>query len=199
MEKRFYYLKANHSDANSRVMVPLNPQARGFSLTELLSVVVILGILTFVGIDINLQQRNREEVNALTISLAGWLEQVRKSALLGAGCTVSISSSVSGDALVASATTTNATTQITSPATCLTSNPLRGDDVASISPSSSFSITSPTIQFTPRGTVSPLSNSVINVVVKKLPNGPTRCIAIKGLIGNITISRGDQCGEQERF
>jgi prepilin-type N-terminal cleavage/methylation domain-containing protein len=180
-------------------MVPVDSRTKGFSLPELLSVIVILGVLTVAGVEINLQQKNREEVNALTITLAGWLEQVRKSALLGAGCTVTIRSSVSGDALVASAATTSTTTQINSQTACLTSNPLRSDDIASISPSSSFSITSPTIQFTPRGTVSPLSNSVINVVIKKQPSGPTRCIAIKGLIGNITISRGDQCGDQERF
>jgi Tfp pilus assembly protein FimT len=180
-------------------VVPLIQHNKGFSLSELLGIIVILGVLTVAGVEISLQQKNREEANALTVSLAGWLEQVRKSALLGAGCTVTISSSVSGDAVVASATTTNPTTQITSPITCLTSNPLKNDDIISIAPKSTFVISSPIIQFTPRGTVSPLSNSVINVVIKKQPSGPTRCISIKGLVGNITISPGDQCGDQERF
>lgn len=180
-------------------MVPLNKNAQGFTLTELLSVIVILGVLTMAGIQVNLQQKNREEVNALTSSLAGWLEQVRKSALLGAGCTATVNSSISGNAVVASATLTNSNSQITSPTACLSNNPLKSDDIASISPQSRFTISGQQIQFTPRGTVNQASGSSTNLVITRSPGGPSRCIAIAGLIGNISISKGDGCGDQQTF
>jgi Tfp pilus assembly protein FimT len=180
-------------------MVPLAKPQKGFTLPELLSIIVILAVLTITGIQVNLQQKNREEVNALTISLAGWLEQVRKSALLGAGCAATINSSISADAVVASATATNPNTQITSSTACLSNTPLRSDDIAAISPNSSFVVTEKKVEFTPRGTVKQESESRINIVIRKQPSGPSSCISIRGLIGNITISKGDQCGDQETF
>ena len=180
-------------------MVPLKQHVQGFTLTELLSVIVILGVLTMTGIQVNLQQKNREEVNALTSSLAGWLEQVRKSALLGAGCTATVNSFISGNAVVASATLTNTSSQINSPTACLSNNPLRSDDVASISPQSKFTISGQQVQFTPRGTVNQTSGSSTNLVIMRNPGGPSRCIAITGLIGHISISKGDECGDQQTF
>ena len=174
-------------------------KSHGFSLPELLIVVAILGVLTTLGIQANRQLKEREEVNALAISLAGWLEQVRKSALLGAGCTVTINNTIGADGIVATATTTNPNTAINDSTTCLSNSPLDINSITNISPSTSFSITGQTIEFSPRGTVNLNGNPRIDVPVSLEPNGPERCIAINGLISHFTISKGGNCGSQEVF
>ena len=169
----------------------------GFSLPELVVVVAILGALTTIGVQANLQLKRREEVNALATSFAGWLEQVRKSALLGAGCTATVNNPIGVDGIVASASPTNINTGIDDPNACLSNSPLDLTSITDVSPDASFSVTAQTIQFSPRGTVNLNGNPSIDILITLQPDDPTRCVSINGLIGHINISKGDTCGSQD--
>jgi Tfp pilus assembly protein FimT len=162
----------------------------GISLAELLMVVVILGVLTAVGVDTGFKEWRREQVNALTIELAGWLENVRRAALRGTSCTATITTgSISAGDLVATA----------NGPTCLPNTPLRANPNNSAA-RYAISSTSQTITFTPRGTLSS-STLPITLMVNLAPDGPARCVSISGLLGLIRIGPGDagHCGPDQRF
>ena len=62
----------------------------GISLTEVLVVVAILGVLSGLVIDAGIRDWRREQVNAVVVELAGWLESVRRAALKGSSCQVTL-------------------------------------------------------------------------------------------------------------
>jgi prepilin-type N-terminal cleavage/methylation domain-containing protein len=62
----------------------------GFSLTEVLVVVAILDVLSGLVIDAGIRDWRREQVNAVVVELAGWLESVRRAALKGSSCQVTL-------------------------------------------------------------------------------------------------------------
>lgn len=180
--------------------------AYGFTLVELMVAVTILGLLLFLGTYVASRERQREQVNAVTVSLAGWLEQVRRASLLGVGCTATIESSVTtGGTIASSQITTGSTTAIDTSGTstaCMRNRPLTMEDIDLIAASSNFSLTSTprsTISFSPRGTVSGGAGQTFNIVVKLMPDGPSRCIRIQGLLGLLTINQGSECRAQELF
>lgn len=62
----------------------------GFSLTEVMVVVAILSVLSGLVIDAGIRDSRREQVNAVVVELAGWLESVRRAALKGSSCQVTL-------------------------------------------------------------------------------------------------------------
>ena len=188
-------------------MVPITigktHRTSGFTLAELLVVIVIVGIMSTIALDTSSRIKEREQINAITINLAGWLNQVRKSALRGSSCSVIVNSSVSpGTTIATAATASTPPAERDANSMCLADNPLTMNTINTAAPQASYKITqSPTgsIIFTPRGSVLLAENSSIDLVVELLPSGPSRCISIKGLIANISISKGETCGNQERF
>ena len=193
-------------------MVPLtlvragNKREQGFTLVELLITITIVGILSTIGIASYTRITGREKVNAVTIGLAGWIDQVRKASTLGSSCTATINKAIAPDSIIATAALTSTTETAIERSMCVpafsmseVSGPSSSSSTYSIN-SNNMSGTQTVVQFTPRGTlVLPSGNSSIDITVQLLPSGPSRCISIKDLIANIAISKGEDCGDQERF
>lgn len=73
----------------------MSRRARGYSLGELLVTVAVLGILSAVVLNgIGVREWQRRRVNAVAVELTGWLEAVRRSALKGTGCRVTLHTSI---------------------------------------------------------------------------------------------------------
>jgi prepilin-type N-terminal cleavage/methylation domain-containing protein len=76
-------------------MKRLRSRRAGFSLSELMIVVVVLGILSALVIDVGIRDWRRQQVNAVAVELAGWLDTVRRVALKGSSCTVTFEAAAS--------------------------------------------------------------------------------------------------------
>jgi len=161
---------------------------RGFSTVELLVVVSIIGTLAGLSLASSFQSQRRQQVNAVAIGLAGWLEEVRRSALRGSACDVELSiGTVSGSNTVAQLVGTPP------PETCSTiNNPYRLPDAAQ-GATYSISATPANFAFTPRGTKFPAGNVLITIT--RMNNGPSRCIQLNGLLGNLEMGNysGGSC------
>jgi len=183
-----------------------NKREQGFTLVELLITITIVGILSTIGIASYTRITGREKVNAVTIGLAGWIDQVRKASTLGSSCTATINKAIAPDSIIATAALTSTTETAIERSMCVpafsmseVSGPSSSSSTYSIN-SNNMSGTQTVVQFTPRGTlVLPSGNSSIDITVQLLPSGPSRCISIKDLIANIAISKGEDCSDQERF
>ena len=154
--------------------------AQGFNLPELLTVVAILGLLAGLGIPALIQNHRREQLNALTIGLAFWLQEVRTSALRGSTCEVLIKSgpipdggtvaSVGGEPI---------------PETCaIPNNPYLLTESAQ---GANYEImaTPNRFWFTPRGSKFPSTDVLITIAMAN--NVQARCIQINGLLGNLEM------------
>jgi prepilin-type N-terminal cleavage/methylation domain-containing protein len=162
----------------------------GFTLIEVLIVVVTIGILSALAIDSGLRELRRERVNGLVINLAGWIETVRRSALRGTSCTATITTgNLTAGSNLASADSIG----------CPKVAPLTVDENST---GMSFNVVSSatTVTFTPRGTRYP-SGSDVTIIVSLNPVGPYRCILIKGLLGVIGLGKSDgtTCTPDQRF
>jgi prepilin-type N-terminal cleavage/methylation domain-containing protein len=165
-------------------------RTHGFTLVEVLIVVVMMGILSALAVDTGLRELRRERVNAVTVNLAGWLETVRRASLRGTSCTATINTG---------AMTAGATLATADSSGCLEDAPLTIDSDAG---GMSFSVTSSasSVTFTPRGTRHP-SDDDVTISVSLAPAGPSRCILIKGLLGVIGLGKSDgsTCIPDQRF
>jgi prepilin-type N-terminal cleavage/methylation domain-containing protein len=187
---------------------------RAFTLIELLVVVVIIGIMSSLVISFSLSILRRERVNALALSFAGWIEEVRNlsarrvgSGMATEGCAITFSAAgsaaVAGDQLA-----------IVSPAgaaadTCAPRDGgLASRDGKFVIPSDlegtfSFKVvrtgTSTTVSnliFTPRGTVglaadsSGLITSSGEFTIKLLLNGkgPMRCLRVSETLAVVDLA-----------
>ena len=173
----------------------------GLTITELLVVVAILGVVAGVSINSGLQEWRREQVNAVAIELAGWLEQVRRSALRGRGCFVTVNGPSAmallgaGNTVASSNIIAGSPSSITDPNACLVNSPLRIPENVS---GAQFSVSSKSITFTPRGSVI-LSETPTDIAITLSGTSMARCVRINGLLGLIEISKSPNCGNQERF
>lgn len=181
-----------------------HPSNTGFSVTELLAVVAVVGILSAVGVHTSGNEWRRERVNAVATELAGWLETVRRTSLKGNACQVTISGgNLATGATLASASellSNAANANPTIPNNCLTGQPLQisgplGSSTYAIAPGGST-----TFKFTPRGTVnSPAANTQLaNPVVIEISlagsGGPLRCVRISEGLGLISVGSSNSSG-----
>lgn len=171
-------------------MKPILREA-GFSLSELMVAVLIIGALASLVVPASLARLQRQRLHAVTVGLAGWLEEVRRSSLRGSGCQVEIitGAALGGDAVVAQAAAG-------SPATCASLLPFRlPNAVGADSFTVSVTPTPPSFRFTPRGTKSPAADVVITISGNRYIGGMARCLRLNGLLGSLEIGtvEGGSC------
>lgn len=163
-------------------MIRSDKDISGFTLVEMVVVAAILGVLASLGVVATGEIQKRERVNALAIGLAGWLEEVRRAAMRGNPCDVTITTgNLSGLAVVAQLSGSPI------PETCPTqNNPFQIPDVAK---EGSFVVTASSsgFAFTPRGTKFPAEDITITITTGN--NGPARCIQLIGLLGNLEMGK----------
>lgn len=157
------------------------PSGRGFTLTELMVTVAVLGILSGVVINVGWREWRREQVNSVVLELAGWLQMVRRGALTGNSCQVTITPAAyaAGDLLA----------QV-SPCGTVQSLRLIGlsgnqNVVVSIQ-----GVANNTFTFTPAGTLSPPPSAADPIVISVMLEGhedTRRCVQLDGLLGALDL------------
>lgn len=176
-------------------MVPMKhpPQeARGFSLLELLSVVVILGLLAGLTIPPLLKNRRQEQLRAFTTGLALWFLEVRTAALKGSSCEVLIPGG-----MIAEAGVVARIGNVPIPETCsIPDNPYLLPEPAS-NQSYEIRVTSNgepvnRFSFTSRGGKFPGSDLLVTIAMAD--DGPVSCIQLNGLLGSLEIGYVDNDG-----
>ena len=172
----------------------------GFSLTEVMVVVAILSVLSGLVIDGGIRDWRREQVNAVVVELAGWLESVRRAALKGSSCQVTLTTTdgtVAAGAVLARGADVGATDADSVAAdspianNCRSSQPLV---IPSLGTVQSFQIaaTAGSFVFTPAGTLYPAPQPSAPIVIEvSLADGqdPQRCVQLEGLMGLIQVGR----------
>ena len=152
----------------------------GFSLAELLAVVAILGLLASLGIPALIQNHKREQLNALTIGLAFWLQEVRRSALRGNTCEVRISTG-----LITDGGTVASIGGEPIPQTCaIPNNPYLLTE-SGMGAAYEIAANEATFSFTPRGSKFPSTDVLITIAMAN--DGRARCIQLNGLLGNLEM------------
>jgi prepilin-type N-terminal cleavage/methylation domain-containing protein len=158
----------------------------GFTLLELLVVVAILGVIGGLGLPAMINSYKKAQVNDLTTGLAGWLQEVRNSALKGSSCVVLIRAGAITDG------DTVASVAEPIPETCVTPNnpyllpeSARGANYSITANINSFS-------FTQRASKYPKEDVLITIAMAN--NGPARCIQLNGLFGNMEMGNVSSSG-----
>ncbi|MFM7314639.1 MAG: Tfp pilus assembly protein FimT/FimU [Cyanobium sp.] len=177
-----------------RTLLPLRPRGGAFTVMELAVAVAMLSILCGVVIDAGLREWRREQVNTVVLELAGWLESVRRSAIKGYSCTVTIANGengsfprMNGDAL--------ATVRTEAGGACGTVGTFH---LTGVNSSPGFLVTttngSGSMTFTPAGTLFLADSTqrdkmplVIRVSLNDHNPDPERCLQLEGMLGLIDV------------
>ncbi len=173
---------------------PHRPTSGGFTLVEMLVVVLILGMLTAVASTSLISMARRERANRVATELAGWLEQVNRDATRfnaqagGATCTVTI-----GNGNLAS----GAVLATVDPVACTSESTLRVPDLYGNGTTATITTNPAAFVFTPRGTVATINgaalpNNEVQITISLNNQPPLRCIRLTGLIGVQQLGRNNQ-------
>jgi prepilin-type N-terminal cleavage/methylation domain-containing protein len=160
--------------------------SNAFTLTELMVVIGIIGILSGIVIVASGAEWRRQRVNSTAQELAGWLSQVRSASqrLTGSGCLVAFSTSGTynpGDVIA----------QIKPNTTCIGQVPESQVKVPGIGGDGSYSITTSAseLQFTPRGTTTNSTAVIVGITLSS--SAPQRCVRVSPLVAMIRLGRND--------
>ncbi len=177
--------------------------AAGYSITELVVAVMIITVGAAMAIAASGREIRRERINSAAVGLSGWLEEVRRAALKGNPCTVTITAS-SGTArggILASASEVPITGDTSRTDRCQADKPYRvanelGNASVAISPSLQFS-------FSTLGTVNPTTDKEL-VLTLIQPGGQSdlsRCVRIRGMMGFTDVGNrsGGSCTYPSRY
>lgn len=200
-------------------------RSRGYTVTELMVIVVVIGIVSAIAVPSLLFVLRRERVNALAYEVAGWLEATRSIAArevnpdaLAGGCAIVIAASQSdaaAGAVIAGISGCAAReSQLRVPDTwggrfrishsiptgSISNAPTAADCTASGIPSG-LCTGSVRLFFTPRGMWS--SDSVANLnddlEIRIAPadgSAPRRCVRLSSILGSIDIGSANAGGVQ---
>lgn len=152
--------------------------ASGFALSELMIVVVILGIISSVSTANFIFALRNAQVNEVALQLAGWLEQIsRRPEANGTACTVTFYTG----ALNAGADLARVDPPACSPEPSFKVASLIGNDPIAMG-SSATSVT-----FTPRTAIT--SSTDVQVRLSRSNQPPLRCIRLSAVLGLIRLGR----------
>jgi len=188
-------------------------QSDGFSLAELLAIVVIMGVLSSIAIVGYGNVVRRERLNNVALSVAGWIEQVRNqsanevyplsstsgSLILDGGCEIEFKNVVSGGPGTTIAQVLKNSDGLPGcPGVTSETLAVPAEQGISVSVKSSVltSATNQKINFTPRGMIladpSLVSGSSFEyrIILADGKGGPKRCVRISDITGTVDIGYG---------
>ncbi|WP_225867194.1 prepilin-type N-terminal cleavage/methylation domain-containing protein [Cyanobium sp. PCC 7001] len=175
----------------ARRLLPTRPAGHGLTLTELLTVVVVLGVVAAISTSGLLFVLRRERINAAALEVAGWLEEVRNLSARrvdananAGGCAITLSLSAGMAANAVLATAENA---------CGARDPqlrLPRDLQGTVTGSST---NGNSIIFTPRGLwiANPAVQGPLEIKLLLDGGGPLRCVRLSETLGSIDIGRAN--------
>lgn len=165
---------------------------RGYTLVELMVTVVVIGILSSVVINVGWREWRREQVNSVVLELAGWLQMVRRSALRGNSCQVTIHP----------AAPMTAGAELASISNCGMVQPLRLSSLSGIGGHRPLEVAVQgvtnrpfTFSFTPAGTifVAPDVDDP-QIVIAVTMEDTRRCVQLDGLLGALDLGVATDTG-----
>lgn len=171
-------------------------QRNGFSLPELLVVIVIIGIISAVGVPAFFSLVRRERVNSVALEVAGWLELVRNAA----ADEVSVGGNNEGCQIdfVPNPTNLGSRAQIASADCDLPEDQLFTPPDLRETVNITFPNVQPPIIFTPRGVwivagaegePPVLANADFIAEINLGGNRPIRCVRLSRVLGSVEIGR----------
>ena len=169
----------------------------GYSLTELMVVIAILGVIGVTSIAGAQEQWRTEQASAVANELSGWITSVHRAALRGKRCAVTIAPPISpdpitGNAVAATAREVDDTDPIDNG--CLAHSPLV---IHAVATSTAFTLTprNTTFSFTPRGTVADATINPLEFRIAITSGGAVHCVQLVGLLGLVKIGHvaGNTC------
>jgi prepilin-type N-terminal cleavage/methylation domain-containing protein len=178
-------------------------ESAGFSLVEMVVAVTIISIAVSMTLAIHARLMRREELNATAVGLAGWLEEVRRAALKGNPCSVTIPAT-SGAGIgtnLATAVEVPLSGAAARPERCQANSPFTVPSAlnafrVAVSPAQSFT-------FGALGTVNPSTDK--EMVLSLLnPAGQVelrRCVRLRGMLGFLEVGNhtGSSCSYPSRY
>lgn len=182
---------------------PTKPN-RGFTIIELMVAMVIIAIASSIALTVSGRELRRERINSATVGLAGWIEEVRRSALKGNPCTITIAANpgAASGTILATAAEVPRDGETARADRCQSNTPFRvpnelsGSRVA-ISPATTFT-------FSTLGTLDPPTNERVLELNLIQPGGQvdlSRCIRLAGILGFLEVGNrnGGTCSYTTRF
>lgn len=174
-----------------------------FSLTELMVVIAIIGLINGLAIAIGGNGWQRERVNAVALGLAGWLEEVRGQSLrqisdnsAAGGCVVTVNTLSQAAVSAALVTVT--------PSDCASTPTLLIPGVTNSGDRYDIATNAATIVFTPRGSVTSTTDTVMKVFLRG--SSQLRCVRVSALLGLVRVGSNstasavtDSCTDYTRF
>ncbi|MEB3275884.1 MAG: prepilin-type N-terminal cleavage/methylation domain-containing protein [Cyanobacteriota bacterium] len=177
--------------------------AAGYTIVEMVVVVAIIAVGASIAIGVSGREIRRERINSAAVGLSGWLEEVRRAALKGNPCfiTISASSGIARGGILASASEVPMAGATARPDRCQATQPFRvadevGSDRVALSPSLTFS-------FGTLGTVTPTTDKEVVLTLIR-PGGQSdlaRCLRIRGMMGFTELGNrsGSSCVYPSRY
>ena len=162
------------------------PTCNGFTIMELMVVLVILAILSAVALPNLRSGMRREQLTATSLSIVNWLERVRNQAVKDMEpCEISITTDDSSDASLAITPDSPGCSELTT--FNLSEENNSSSNISLVLSESSDS----TFSFSPRGSMN--SDQEMEITMKGSPN--TRCIKVVAPVGLIRtgIKREGAC------